>query len=474
MAFYVDFGRIEKPHNSTYVGAHPVRLSCELKEECSTFNPSILVSISESDLFGNGTLNHCYIGEFDRYYFVNDWTYERGLWRADLYIDVMATWRIQIGNSQQYVLRAGADVDPWVVDSLYPITAQEYIQFTGLVSGSDWFDILNGTYIVGIISGTQQSTGAGSVAYYLFDDLEFDTFCQYLFGGAWLDINQIRQDMTDETWKSLYNPFQYIVSCYYLPFSFSGNTYNVQVEVGYWSIGMTARRVRSKSPEALNMTFQLLDHPQLSAERQYLNRSPFVELMLSIPPFGNFNLPPEVVYGFFGSAIGLTATIRVDIFTGKGILYVGSAAHPILIAETQVGIPIQIAQVATDYLNTACTALDMVGNVLSAGLSGDIGGVISSAANGIDSGIRAQIPRLQTMGGTGSFADVQDTPSLMHVFHYITETNYGKHGYPLCKNRQISTIAGYIKCSNAAVDTDGTDRENAEIVRIMNEGFYFV
>ena len=121
MSFNVLFGTVYKRHNSTFRGAsgsHWLSLACTLKEECSINSPSLLVDIAGTQLAANGnTLNHCYIAYFDRYYFIDNWTYERGRWRADCSIDVLATWRDTIGNSSQYILRSASDSDGTVFDS---------------------------------------------------------------------------------------------------------------------------------------------------------------------------------------------------------------------------------------------------------------------------------------------------------------------------------------------------------------------
>ena len=73
MTIMVNFGVVPKRHNSTLTGTHSVEVPVLLKEDCSVLYPSLLVSLDASVIFTpSGTLNHCYIQLFDRYYYINN------------------------------------------------------------------------------------------------------------------------------------------------------------------------------------------------------------------------------------------------------------------------------------------------------------------------------------------------------------------------------------------------------------------
>ena len=50
--------------------------------------------------------NYCYIQEFHRYYFITEWVWSNGLWMAYLTIDVLATYKSQIGAANMFILRS--------------------------------------------------------------------------------------------------------------------------------------------------------------------------------------------------------------------------------------------------------------------------------------------------------------------------------------------------------------------------------
>lgn len=463
MAFNVQFGTVGKSYNSTLTGYHPVVLACELKEECSALTPSLFVSIDENSLFGSGTLNHCYIAEFDRYYFVDNWTYERGMWRADCSVDVMASFRYQIENSNQYVLRCSQAFDGSIYDTLYPVKNVIHETNIGIYN-----PYTIGYYIVGIIS---DQGGIGSVNYYVMNAAGYNAFCGVLFGGNYIDMTDILQDMSIETWKSLYNPFQYIVSCMYFPVPVPFNGGSEYIHVGYWDLQLWGNTL-SLTQDIFSSSVSLASpiHPN-AGRGDFVYCSPYTELELTWLPFcGSLSLPPDV---FYSRGI-IDIDMVVDFITGSGTLYIGGNGDPVAVLSGQVGVPIQISQMHTDYLNMATTAISSVADSVSAGMKGDIAGAISNAATGIDSSIRSAVPKLQTTGANGSFSNVNSWPTLTIRFRELVDEDNAHLGRPLCQTVNIGSLgAGYIKCEGAKVSTPGTFEENNKVIQIMNEGFYY-
>lgn len=467
MAFTANFGTVWKAHNSTVQGSHTIEVPVTLKEDCSVLNPSLLVNLTATQIFGNGTLNHCYIGQFNRYYFVDNWTWERGLWRADCSVDVLATWRGAIGASRQYILRSSAESDGTVFDSMYPTKNQISTESLSVFSP---FLVSDGYYVLGIISKVGSPYGA--ITYYAFTAGQFSALCNVLFGTGYLtqaEITQITQDISLETWKSLYNPLQYIASCVYIPCDLSASISPSDVSVGYWSMGVSASRITTTQPARVSCSLGWVgSHPNAN-RGSYVYCSPFTDTDLDIMPFGHIALPSDIVH----SNGGVTCDIDVDIITGRGVCYVGGRTKPYVTLQAQVGVPIQLAQMSRDYLGMASTAVSTVASTVSAALSGDIAGAIASGAGAIDSTVRSQVPRLNTIGSGGSFSDLASMPTLTIRYKELVDDDNNRLGRPLCKERTISDIPGYILCNNAKVNTNGTDEENQKIISLMNGGFLY-
>lgn len=475
MAFTVQFGTVYKKHNSTYRGAggsHWLSLSCILKENSSVTNPSLFVDVSGNEIFSTtGTLNHAFISLYDRYYFVDNWTYERGKWRADLSIDVLATWRTDIGNSSQYILRSASASDGHIFDTVYPT---KNVITTSYSNDTSPWNLYGGTYVVGTISGN--GMGVGCVGYYALSSQQFRDLCNYLFGYVgntnppYFDLQEIAQDMSMSTFKALYNPFQYICSAMYLPFSLSGmNPSQQNIDVGYWNIPVQGGRLVTISPYTTTRTLAWSgSHPD-DSRGDYVYCNPYTRVDVDFQPFGHFQLPSDIVYARGGIELG----IRVDTITGKGTCYVGGVVEPIMTLEAQVGVPIKLSQMATDYLGIATSVTQGVANTFSSISKGDIGGAISNAVSGIDSAIRSQVPTMSTMGSNGGFSSLTQAPVAVFTYYSLVDEDNTRLGRPLCQIRTINSLSGYILCENAAVETAGTFEENQEIARLMNSGFYY-
>lgn len=470
MSFNVQFGTVYKKYNSTFTGgtgAHNVNCACVLKEECSTTHPKLLVDLSGTQIFNGDTLNHCYISMFNRFYFVDNWTYERGKWLAECSIDVLATWKSEIGNSSQYILRSASAYDGSVFDSLYPV--KNVITHSAVTDSNPW-DIYNGYYIVGIICAGQ--SGLGAIGYYAFTASQFRNLMVYLFDslGQYINLTNIQQDMAIDTFKALFNPFQYIVSCMYIPFSMSGQmTTLTNIDVGYWAIPVQGGRLNSLSPS--NITLNLPwsgTHPNAN-RGDYVYCNPYTTVEVDIPPFGHFQLPSDIVY----DRNGVDVTIKVDWITGRGICYIGGLIAPYMTVEAQVGVPIQIAQMSVDLMGAVTTATQAVTSTISSVMSGDIAGAIGAGVAGIDSSIRASIPKMATMGSNGGLGQLVQPPTAIYTYYSLVDDDIDRNGRPLCETRTINRLSGYILCKDAVVDTGGTYEENAKISELMNGGFYY-
>ena len=473
MSFNVLFGTVYKRHNSTFRGAsgsHWLSLACTLKEECSINSPSLLVDIAGTQLAANGnTLNHCYIAYFDRYYFVDNWTYERGRWRADCSIDVLATWRDTIGNSSQYILRSASDSDGTVFDSMYPV---KNVITTSYSNDTNPWNLYGGTYVVGTISGN--GMGVGCVGYYALNSQQFRDLCNYLFGyvgqNGYFDVTEITKDMTLDTFKAIYNPFQYICSAMYLPFSLAGmNPSQQNIDVGYWNIPVQGGRLVTITPYTTTRTLTWSGTHPNDNRGDYVYCNPYTRVDLDFQPFGHFQLPSDIIYARGGIELG----IRVDTITGKGTCYIGGVVEPIMTVEAQVGVPIKLSQMATDYLAVASTVTQGVANTVGSIMKGDVAGAISNAASGVDSAIRSQVPTMSTMGNNGGFSALTQAPVAVFTYYSLVDEDNTRLGRPLCKQRTINTLSGYILCENASVETGGTYEENQQISQLMNTGFYY-
>ena len=480
MALNVNFYTFAKKSNST---ARPSGngevISCILKSDCSIRNPVIIL---ERGLASAPTWNYAYIPEYGRYYFINNWAWtDHRLWAADLSCDTLATFKQQIGDAFLYVLRSSAASDGNIVDDYYPTKMTCQTDVTIGTSpwihtiGSDDIDLSAGVFVVGYVTSQQPNDSHmyGSVVYSamrqsglraLVDELLDDT----LLSGNGFDT----ADATLALQKSLIDPLSYIKSCIWLPVLYEsiGGTELDSLHIWDWSIPCS-HKIISNDPPYIQyaVTLDLIKHPLTLTRGNYLNTAPYTRVNLDLPPFGNLELDTTLT----SNASQVQSLITFDMITGQGrarVLIDGVCTD---MAESQIGVPIQLSQVTKDYLGAAQSGFNAVVGTISGIVSGQYAGAISSAGNGIANAVRAMQPRGSSVGGAGSFAHLKNRARLYHQFMIPVDEDNEHCGRPLCQIRQVSTLPGYLLVKDAELDLAGFTEEAAEIRDIMESGFFY-
>lgn len=462
MAFNVEFYRFSKKPNSTKIPADAdliLSASCVLLDGNSVISPRISIRAEE-----NVTLsNYARIAAFRRYYFVTDWTFVDGLWVASLAVDVLASYKAIIGNSEQYILRSSSNYDGSIVDSLYPTksapvlgwkTSEEPSPVNPFVSNFE-----DGIFVVGIISNTANAVGA--VSYYRFSNAQFRAFCAALMGSAnWVysGIDEIGEELL----KVLFNPFQYVASCVWFPLSSAFGGISVKsVDYGWWRLNCEAVLINSFTALTTN-SFTLPKHPQKS-RGVYMNAAPFSRYSIKWPPIGDLPLDGALT----ASVTDIVIQCYIDAVSGKGV-------YAVLDVDTNstlyqgvalIGVPIQIAQITTDYVG----GIAELGSATSSLFSGDFLGALS----GINDAVRTASPKVARSGVNGCITAYRFSPSLEYEFYRVVDEDPEHRGKPLCKTVKINTLNGYILASDAHIEISGSIEEANQIINYMNGGFYY-
>ena len=442
--------------------------SCQLKDETSFINPILKFSPDHltSGVFSPDVYNYAFILYWNRFYFITDWKYINGSWEAYLTVDVMASFRSEIGATSAYIIRSNSSYNGDIIDSFYPAKTDVIIQKTNVACA--WYNVApsGGSYILGVIN-YENGNKIGALNYYALTTSQLSSILNYLFTDNIFNTSSITE-MGSGLYKSLFNPFQYIVSCLWFPFSTSAfGSSQTDVKVGYWSTGVQGIIVSSLAEKTF-VTATIPDHPQLS-RGAYLNRAPYTKHTLYIPPFGCIPIDTNFI------SIGkyLYSAVLVDHITGQATIRVALSPsstnlneYNIMCERTgMIGVPIQLAQVLTDYVNTLSSASDVISSAVSFNLGGVFKGLLSA--------VESQMPKVSTSGANGSFIETLQYPQLISEFLNIVNENRIEFGRPLCDTRTVSSLSGYIQCGEADHAFSGTRAENEEINRNMKEGFFY-
>lgn len=463
--------KFTKRLNSTKIpsGSDGKTFNCQLKDETSFLNPVLKLAPNTltSGLFSPDAYNYAFIPYWQRFYYITDWKYINSVWECYLSVDVLASFKTEIGNTQAYIIRSNTASDGNIIDMFYPAKTNVSIVDTNVSTA--WYNIApsGGSYILGCIN-YQNSDKIGAISYYALTASQLASILNYLFTDNIFNSSSITE-IGSGLFKSLFNPFQYIVSCIWFPFASSafGST-QTAVTVGYWSTGVNGIIVNNVAEKTF-VTATLPDHPQASSRGAYLNRAPFSKHTLYIPPFGS--IPIDTNFITIGKY--LYSAVLVDHITGQATIRVALSASANTLNEYNImtertgliGVPIQLAQVLTDYVNTLNSGADIISSALKFDLSGIFKGLVSA--------VDSQMPKVSTAGANGSFIECLQYPKLISEFLPVVNENRSEFGRPLCENRTISQLSGYIQCGEADHQFSATKTESEEINRNLKEGFFY-
>lgn len=461
------WSNFSKPNNSTkQPTATGTAYTVYLKDNVSVLAP--VFRIDGIDL----TVTYCQWN--NRYYFVRDIVLSNNnIYEVHCEIDVMATWKSAIGSSSQYVLRSASQSDGNVVDLFYPSKKDPtVIKTDASYSHAGWAGSLtSGWYVVGIIGGSS-SDGAsqGVVQYYVFTSSEFNSFTQTVFTQAnWTD-------MTDADRYS-FNPIQYIASVKWFPMEPPMQISSISsVKMGWESIACSCHRLSLGTNLEAN-TFTVSKHPQAASRGNYLNSAPFSEYFVHFSPYGDFALDPDVM----AEITTLNASHKIDFITGRGTLILwaslsGTNTYEFARRDVQLGVTIQISQIAADRIGAASGVVGTVGGVIGNLLSGNVIGAITGAFSGIGSAYQSIQPHVASHGSNDSLSGVMGSYvgwTLYHKFYEVVAEDNTTCGRPLCQQKTISTLSGFVMCANTEISIAGLPSERDQIVQYMNSGFFY-
>lgn len=500
ITFFVDF---KKRINSTKIpdGSDPDAsylpdvVTGTLKEPCSILNPVISIQTPPSFPDRNEAPTawaYAYIPAFHRYYFVDDWTWNTGLWTVSMTCDVLASYKESIGEISAYIERCAFTSNGKIIDKLYPAKDDYSIVETRLTNcpWTSWH-IENGTYIIGIISKTAATNAGGAVQYYALTQTQINNLLTYMLNDQFYNDAGFQNNMqvSRDLAKCLVNPIQYITSCMWFPapVSYFTEANDVNIQVGPWAtigVGKPISGGGVTYTEWFNVTLPV--HPESLDRGDFLNYSPYTTYLCAIPPFGYFMLDPS----YMNAERQIRFTAIVDGITGKAILEVRrndpiAGESGIFCQRTAMfGVPIQLAQITTDYVkgtsalvNVATSALSTVGSALVGNIPGAITGGLMTISS-IGNALEAAMPTAVSDGVDGSFIAFNVLSgafaSITSKFTKLVNEDNTEMGRPLCEVRVIDTLPGFIKCGDAHVDFAGAfTEEKNRIQNFMLSGFFW-
>ena len=442
LEFFSGFSK--KPNSTKQPLGSGTTVSAVFKENTSVLNPHFIVK--------SYNLAYNYVKWGSRYYFVDDIIMlSDNMAEYVCSSDVLATFKSEIISSSQYVTRAAGAYNPYVVDFMYPAlqdTDLSNILLSGLATDQA------GLYVLGVAG----PDGSNAVTYYALAAASMASLMAGFFNVNLLNA----ADISLELQKELFNPFQYIVSCYWYPISKYDLVGTLDtVKFGWYDSGVNAGRLdESQRIYSWEDTFTPPRHPQAATRGAYLNGSPYTRYTLNCFSFGSIPLDPSPFVDGDAGAI----EVDVDVFTGVAQMYVACRGGRLFTATSQIGVPVQINQNTANVIGGALSFAGAIGSALS--------GNVLGTASGVASAIESAMPQMQSQGANGSKVAFLQTPNIVAEFRNISDEDNAQIGRPLCAVRTISSLSGYIRCEEADLDVPASPIEKEMIMGFMNGGFY--
>lgn len=459
-----EFWTFSKRSNSTAAPDGGTGREIVLKDRCGVLEPLI-------ELQGGVNLawNYCYLMDFGRYYYIREWTYDRGIWTAGLTVDYLASWKTSILSAQCNVLFSSSDYNLQAVDQRIAATAGydrqvETAPFTGLPGGAQLLP--RGYFGLTVLSGKSQwATGAASTYFCTYQEMQ--SFAHEL--------------LEPSIWESLkqyfVNPVDGIIDCYYIPADVSQYidlTTAQRISVGDYEFQATGALAQATNLAVKSKNLRM-EIPWKYADFRRL--SPYSEVTLFVPYCGSKSLPVELL----SDVESIFIDYSVDPNTGgvQAIAYVKEEVLEEFSGNMKISLPVGQSQSRVDSIVGA------VGGGITA-LGGFSSGNVALGATGVLSAIGSVLtPTMQkTMGGfqgTVLGAILGNDVSRWQQFHLICtsrdttdtpENMRAVQGNALSMVRSLSGLTGYVQTAGAHVSAPATSQELAMIDAALDGGIY--
>lgn len=467
----IAFNTFSKRKNSTKqpIDSEGTAMQVSLKGECSLVNPSFFIS---------GVERWCYIKAFGFYYFVDRIAYDvNGAQYINCSIDVLASFKQQIQNTNAYIVYSSTGFNRWIRDDRCPIIIKdsEYLSTASTIVLNNYslFEATDNEIV--IFSTVSKEQG---IAHWVTTEETFTKLInqlvdagdsiweslQKLFGDAIGSIIQVRRmPITNEAINSIAEgPYDVYFGTYPVP------DFDVPTEpLGLKKLSQTY--ISLKGSIGIPVTYT-----------DFRFTEPYCHARMSLPFVGVV----DVSLSDFAPSGGIHWELDLDLLTGSIIytLYDEILSKPIASYSGQCGtqIPIASQQIATSSQIVA----GIGGSLLTFGLgtlAGNahmaIGGAtasVMSVANAFYSSAHKSTSIVGSYsGGRAEFANRQIRLTVEKFKTANEPSNLTElEGRPVCKVDRIGEYTGYVQTQKFNIDIPAISEVRDLINSAMDKGVY--
>ena len=498
--------RIDKTEYLTSVG----EIEGYLRQETNIINPTIVIEYNKVIDF-----NYIYISTFNRYYFVNSVSSVRtNLWRIELSVDVLMTYKDTILNYECFVSRNENTYDAYIEDKYLPLKYEKEIEYIEEWASTDTNSFFKGyTAIITTIASnsalpeeekieitTPFEDGNGNVAMTSTFETGSSGFkvVQFIpeqnsYGKV---INKIVEKVVGDDKVASYI-LSFIVFPIWNPAIYSQVQYESGTKFYYGesAIDMTDVVDTGVTPVCVlkgdtiaPIYMRSFDVPQ--KYNSFLDYEPYSTYELWLPFHGWVKLNATLVVG---KLLSVYYIIQPD--STKGTILVKNVNDGVVALEVPCDIGVEIAVNSTNAQEIAnrknaaavglgtSAAIGVAAGVLGmatlnpvlmlGGVASMLGGVSNFVQQTTD--LRTEGKGSVNSGNEGLYSDriiklkITRTPLAVDDL-----TKYAKYiGRPLQTNVKLNTLTGYTIVGGVHVENlpQATESEKQEIEKILRQGF---
>ena len=478
----VSFYKMDKRLNSTKLPASAPFVEYTnviLKSPSSVVNPTIAIVEKGVGVASPIGCNYAHIADYGRYYWVRNWTFQDHQWIAALEVDPLATYKTQIGGSTKYVLRSASESDPEVMDTLYPAKTEVVDSISKPFIVSDWSMFGTSENYVMTVIGKGNTAGTNAiVAQYLLSAGSVQTVIDNMLDAVEAQFNGAQANDIGDSIKNLLllpsrfttDLSQYVVSLMWFPWSYPTGGSLRNIYLGMYPVLANSQPITSPL-KISRLDIDISDIVPASADKwEYM--APFAQYWIEWEPFGMIPIDSVDVV----NSIKLELEYQVDSISGLGLLrvyaYETAALRRLVATRTaQVGVAIPFGGSAPNYAGAISGAIG-VASTAAAWIDGNASG--GELAATIGSAAAASSPTGFASGTSGGCVGVKNVGSFYGRILRHTDTDPTEHGKPLCKNRVINTLSGFVKCADGHISASGaTQAELSAVESYLTGGFFY-
>ena len=460
ITYYKNFS---KRVNSTKQPTGGTTVNVLLKDECSILEPVFELNLLDFEIN--------YVQAFGHFYFADVVNLDGHRSELHCRLDHLATFKSQIAGYRGYVEYTSASSDVTITDPRNVPTGLITVTPTVFTMTSDKPFSNTGCYVLGVISD-EASGSTGVLDYYSLNPTEMGQFLRILND----------QNTWDQIQLQFNNVMDSIVSCIWLPFSGVAST-SGPLHVGrepfaaLGNVGKVGNRIITFSSGITSINFASFSGGA-GINMTYLEKAPYCSGALYLPFVGFVPLDMDILA--FAKTIQISGWC--DVLTGDVVYKIQYGAVFTSTYNGNLATKVPVAGASYDGIGVASGVITAIGGLVAAGATLATGGAALPGLAAVGAGLvhAGKSTELHTMiNGSNSSAIGANIGTAPLAVIYQNNPSYtslldpkSEQGMPYFKVATLSSLSGFIKCSDASVSIPGDAAEQDTVNSYLNSGFY--